>query len=419
MERVYPFPGESRFESDDPTLDGVFHICRRTLAMSGQEWITDSAWRESANWLGDASAVSVGGLHACFAETATTGKFLREAAGSQTASGLISQVISLPAGGPTGNLPDYSLYWIEALYRHYLLTGEAAWARDFYPQVRRVLDYFEPYRDGTGLIADLDVATFCDWAPVDGCGYHLGRTEGAHAFLNALYHRALASAIELARANDDSATVDRLQQRRDAIAGSYVDRLYDAQAGLIADTVRGDRRSERFSEQCNAMALAAGVLDDELARQVIERAFVQPVVELTEAQPFCTTFILQALARYGRFDAALDLIRERWGGRMLANGATSTWEEWGCNGGRSEGSEYAGYMRSQSHPWAAYPAEFLLTQLPRLTILEPGARRIRLDPVRTPFAYRLSLRLPTGRVGVDWDGRDLQLDADEPIALEG
>jgi hypothetical protein len=109
--------------------------------------------------------------------------------------------------------------------------------------------------------------------------------------------------------------------------------------------------------------------------------------------------VLQALAQLGRMDLALQLIRDRWGKRMLDHGATSTYEEWTTNGSRRSG-KFEPFMRTQSHAWSACPAEFLIRNLIGLDILVPGCSSIRLRPAITDFDYDVTFPMPQGPVRV-------------------
>ncbi|MGF1450400.1 MAG: hypothetical protein ACFB20_13415, partial [Opitutales bacterium] len=135
-----------------------------------------------------------------------------------------------------------------------------------------------------------------------------------------------------------------------------------------------------------------------------------PLPYTAECEPFFTVFVLQALDRVGRFDLALQVIRDRWGRRMLDRGATSTYEEWGFNGSW-RGGQFRGMMRTQSHAWSGAPAEFLITQLLGLRITQPGATAYTVDPKKTPFPYTATYPFPDGRsVTATWDGKELQVE---------
>ncbi|MDA1044928.1 MAG: hypothetical protein O3C57_06865, partial [Verrucomicrobia bacterium] len=158
-----------------------------------------------------------------------------------------------------------------------------------------------------------------------------------------------------------------------------------------------------------------GLCDDATAAQIVERLIDKPTISgLAEAQPFFMPIVLQALDRMGRFDLALELTRKRWGQRMAARGATSTYEEWSCNGSWRSG-EFAGFIRTQSHAWSACPASFLVSDLMGLEILEPGCTKVALAPHVTSFDYEVAFPTPRGTIRVQCRDEVISFDVPETI----
>ena len=140
-------------------------------------------------------------------------------------------------------------------------------------------------------------------------------------------------------------------------------------------------------------------------------------ITYTEAQPFFTTVVLQALEVADRFDLALDIIRSRWGNRMVARGATSTYEEWKINGSWRDG-EYRRFLRSLSHAWSAHPAEFLARNLVGFKILEPGYETVGITPRAVDFDYEISVPTPYGPIDVVKNGPSVDVSAPEAVRVE-
>ena len=100
------------------------------------------------------------------------------------------------------------------------------------------------------------------------------------------------------------------------------------------------------------------------------------------------------------FDLALELVRERWGKRMVDKGATSCFEEWSDVGSWRAGT-FRGFIRTHSHAWSACPAEFLIRNLMGLEIVEPGCQKIRLNPRKIEFDYSVQYPTPRGDIRVE------------------
>ena len=109
-------------------------------------------------------------------------------------------------------------------------------------------------------------------------------------------------------------------------------------------------------------------------------------------------YMLEALAKAGHYEEAMDIIRQFWGG-MLDMGATTFWEDfnldWTTNAGRidefvAEGKKdihgdfgdycYVGFRHSLCHGWASGPTAWLSEHVLGVEILEPGCKKVRITP---------------------------------------
>ncbi|NQT85226.1 family 78 glycoside hydrolase catalytic domain, partial [bacterium] len=408
VETAYPFEERGKFESSDARLNRVWEISRATLKLCSTEQLMDTPWREQAQWLGDVAAVTVGGVYACYGDPRLPSKFFRQAAANQFPTGLLSNVSNRCSSGWMHCIPDYSLEYVLGLWNHYLYTGEERWIHRFFPHVLKVVQNFLDQRDEHGLVNDMPCWVLIDWAHTD--------KRGECAALNALLYGALEALAKMAAMREDGHSAALAIDARRAIAASFVPRFFDAERGCFADANVDGELSEMTSEHANVAAIAFGLCDDDLAATVVRTLYEDKSIDYAEAQPFFTTFALQALDRVGRFDLALEIIDERWGKRMVDRGATSTFEEWGENGSWRDGY-FKGILRSHSHAWSACPAEFLIKNLIGLEILEPGCGKVKLAPQDVPFDYEAAYPTPLGVITVKKQGDDTQVDAPEGIEL--
>lgn len=104
------------------------------------------------------------------------------------------------------------------------------------------------------------------------------------------------------------------------------------------------------------------------------------------------------MAAAGNYEGALERIREYWGA-MLDLGATTFWEDFdmawlpaGCidepvpAGMRDLHREcgaycYKGFRHSLCHGWASGPTAWLTEYVLGVGVVEPGCRRLRIDPI--------------------------------------
>jgi hypothetical protein len=109
-------------------------------------------------------------------------------------------------------------------------------------------------------------------------------------------------------------------------------------------------------------------------------------------------YVLQARAKAGDYDGAMNVIRKYWGG-MLELGATTFWEDfdlkWMENAGRIDeitpvdkvdvhsqyGSYcYKGLRNSFCHGWASGPTAWLSEHVLGILVLEAGCRKVKIEP---------------------------------------
>lgn len=415
---TYDYEERGAFASSDPTLDGVFDICRYTIRLCSRDFLMDTPWRERNQWLGDNSAVTLPGIYACFGDTAMPEQFLHQATATPCPDGLLANnsqgydVLSNTARRHlTGEIVDYSLYWIQAIWRHYRFTGDAAMVRAVYRHVLGIVHYHWRHMDDRGLVGHFPTWTFID---------HIFKPDGPPTTpYNALWYGVLADVIAMARLMGDACTVERGQQCRQVLAANFAEVFFDADAGLFRDwpTENGPPPGAGITEHSNLTPLAFGLADDDQAASVIDHLYESADVDFLEAEPFFCHVVLRALRTVGRVDLALRLIRERWGGRMLDKGHTSVTEEWNASGSlRGQDNRYYGIFRSLSHAWSGCPAEFLVHQLTGFDPVEPGCSAVSLRPYVGDFDYAVTVPTPRGDIAVTC--RAGQIDIDAPPTID-
>jgi hypothetical protein len=407
-ESRYPFAEVGSFACEDAALSGAFRISRETIRLCSNEALMDTPWREAAQWLGDVAAVTVPGIYACYGDTALAGKFYRQSAANAHPTGMLANISNIADHHWPNAIPDYSLWWIMGLWRHYLYTGEERWVRAHYAQALRLLYAHLPHIDEHGLVADMPFWVFIDWADTD--------RRGECAAYNALLRGACIDLASMARLIGDSGAAAIAERVAAGIADSFHRRFFDPKRNCYADANVDGQLSPKTSEHANFAAMRFGLCDGKLAEGIAERLLFQRSPKATRAQPFFSVVVLEGLRRIGRTDLALRVIRERWG-RMVAVGATSCFEEWSQDGTWRSG-EFYGIYRTHSHAWSACPAEFLIAGLMGLEVLEPGCRRVRLSPWRGDIDWSARHPTPAGTITVSWKGGQLSVDAPPGVAIE-
>jgi alpha-L-rhamnosidase len=408
VEVNYPYEDRGAYRGRE-RLEQVFDICRTTLKLCSIESLMDTPYREQAQWLGDVAAVTVPGIYACFGDTALPGKFLRQSALNTKPTGLIANISNVSSNSWEHDIPDYSLWWIICLWRHYEYTGDARYVHECYPEMQRIMRVHLERIQEDGLLAPMFGWVFIDWAHVD--------VLGVSSAYNAIFAGACDAAVKLAAVKGDAWAQGVYANAATGIRSAFTEAFLDAETGLLVDAVYQGERSDRYSEQSNTAAIAFDCVDDVTSDAIIDALFGPPQVRIVEAQPFFMVVVLEALRKRGRMDLALQLIDERWGKRMVDRGRTSCTEEWYENGSWRSG-DWHGFQRTHSHAWSAAAAEFLITGLAGISILEPGCSALQIQPFSADDPYEVIYPTPKGPVRVTWDGGDAEIHAPDGVRVQ-
>lgn len=321
----------------DLQLQHIISLCENTLQACLQDGFVDCTWRESSQWLGDALPQSL----------------IMASVGDDT--GPLRQVIEMAAQGayPDGVLPgvlpgevhaytvvDYNFTWVELLHLHHCLTGDDDFTSQMWPTLVKLLDRFHQDRRTGGLITSQPGRRlFLDWAP-------LSRRE-PNAVYNLRYLLALQTAAQLAAGRGLPGNEAEVWQRRAA----------HLQAAIRAAFWRNGRwyddpEQTTFSQLAASLAVLTetaapeevNTLLDTIAARSLDLSDEPAPGKMVLASPFMHHYIFEALRRHKKFEAALEIIRRRWG-RWVEGGYPTTWENWNVD--FPDGS--------QCHAFSAHP----------------------------------------------------------------
>lgn len=333
----YPLEIKRPLITSDTRLEGVIALCENTFRACLQDGFVDCTWRESSQWLGDALPQSL-----IMASLSDDTRPLR-------------QVIEMAAQGayPDGVLPsifpgevhayavvDYNFIWVELLRLDHHLTGDEEFVKRIWPTLTKMLDRFHQDLNPAGLmISQPGRRLFLDWAP-------LSRGE-PNAVYNLHYLLALQTAVQLAEGRKlEAGEVDlwrgRAVELQAAIRAAFwqENRWYDD----IARTT--------FSQLAASLAVLTGTATSNEVEPLLEAVAARSLDledspapgKMVLASPFMHHYIFEALRRYRKFEAVLEIIRRRWG-RWVEAGYPTTWENWNVD--FPDGS--------QCHAFSAHP----------------------------------------------------------------
>jgi hypothetical protein len=386
----YPVGGRGAFESSDPMLTRIWEASRYTLQLCMQDGYTADVNREQRQWLGDAY-VETKVNYAAFGDTKLAARLLRQIAQSQRSDGII--MMFYPGDGQGGilnlfNIKDFVLLWINTFWEYYRFTGDEGLVRELYPYAVRALEWFEKRVDGRGLLSNIPLWIFGDWAPLDRRDHN--------TILNALFYNALRETAQMAALVEEEAVRHRYEELAGCIKAAINEHLWDERRGVYVDSDAGGVLSGRVSQQTNSLCLLydiaspdkrPGILAYIFNPQRLERAAAESLPEapdsthharepqasipehdekVVQASPFFMHWVNMALAHAGEYDRMVQLLRDLWGA-MIEAGATTLWETWSRSA-------------SQCHAWSTTPAYDLTTYVLGVRGVTPGFGRFVIEP---------------------------------------
>lgn len=347
--RDIPYLGS--FKSDNERLNQIWETGAYTVHLNMQEYLWDGIKRDRLVWLGDIHP-EIMAINSVFGDHEVMRKsldFARE---------------TTPIPGWMNGISSYSLWWVIAHRDLYLYHGDLEYLKEQREYLTALLQQIIS-KIGPGGRENLDGGRFLDWPTArDG--------EVIHAGLQSLMVMTMDAGKD--------------------IAGWLNDQELNNLCTETAKALNKHRPSDQNNKQAAALLALAGILPPEKA---------SPVILRDGAHNFATFYgyyMLEALAKDGKYKEAMDIISDYWGA-MLDLGATTFWENFDYEKRldaipidhlpdptrfniHSDGGDhcYIGLRGSLCHGWAAGPTAWLSAHVLGIQIVEPGARVIRIRP---------------------------------------
>jgi len=283
-------------------------------------------------------------------------------------------------------IPAFCLIWVLSLKDYYLFTADTQALKRLYPYLVRLMAGFQNFLTDRNLLYfdSQKYWNFIDWAPLD--------YEGETAALNCYYVGALRTAAELAESVGDLKNKADYIGQAEKVKSALNQYLWNKEVSLYADSIKGDKLSEVYSQHSNCLAVLFGIAEDEDAvlNNILTKKGLMPV-----ASPYFMCYFLEALFKKNQHQKAYDIIRTRWG-EMVSRGATTFWEVFEEVTRSDQGG-------SLCHAWSSAPTYHLISEYLAVKPIEPGFKKVLIAPKPVGLS-RLEGAVPTpyGKIKVSW-----------------
>ena len=348
--RDIPYLGS--FKSDNERLNDIWMTGAYTVHLNMQEYIWDGVKRDRLVWIGD--------LHP---ELMTVNTVFGYNEVIPKSLDLIRDTTPVPNW--MNGISSYSIWWLLIHKDWYLYQGNLDYLKEQKTYMTALLDHLMTKIDDNGK-ETLDGTRFLDWPSSPN-------VKGVDAGLQALMVMAMDAGHDMALAMGDKGLAERCKKASKKLKKYTPD--------------------HNQSKQGAALMALAGLMKAEKADK--------EVLSVGGAKNFSTFYgyyMLEALAKAGNYQGAMDIISEYWGA-MLDLGATTFWEDfnidWMENAARIDelvpegkvdvhssygGYCYVGFRHSFCHGWASGPTAWLSRYVLGVQVLEPGCRKVKIEP---------------------------------------
>lgn len=362
-------PLKGSFCCSDSRLNRIWETAVYTVSQNMQNYVWDGIKRDRLVWIGD--------MHP---EVMTICNAYGWVPCVERSLDLVRDETPIVAG--RGNawmnaISSYSIWWLLIQRDWYCYQGNAAYLEGQRQYVCALIDQLLGCIGADGIEC-LDGGRFLDWPSnadptAIGCG------------LQSLMIMAMEAGQQLCSIFGEEELALRCADAGALLARAAPQRLKSFLAERKDPSLPGRK-------QALALMSLAGIMPARDAAQEILRGGSHGF------STFYGFYMLQALAKAGEYQAAMDIISEYWGG-MLDLGATTFWEDfdidWMEGAGRideapAEGKTdvhrtygnycYKGYRHSLCHGWASGPATFLTQYILGVTDISDGGRKLRIEP---------------------------------------
>lgn len=344
--RDLPYVGS--FSCSDSRLDSIWLTGAYTVQLCMQEFLWDGIKRDRLVWIGDMHP-EVATINAVFGYSDVVPRSLDFACSE----------FQLPRW--LNNIPAYSLWYLIIQHDWWMHHADRALLERHRDYITQLVDQIDLTVDSVGRFR---ANVFLDWpSSADKAGVRIG--------VQALTVWSMDAAAKLCHILGDSAREDKCR--------------------AVARRISSHIATPKKLRQAAALMVIAGCMD---AGDMAERY----MHGIDGFSTFYGYYMLEALARAGRYDDALDAISRYWGG-MLDLGATTFWEDydpaWGSNANRIDeigdparknvhgdfGAYcYPGFRGSLCHGWASGPTAWLSRHVLGFEVVQPGCRALRIRP---------------------------------------
>jgi hypothetical protein len=381
----YPYPEMATFESDNPRLNEIFEMCKRTLRMCSGETYYDTPYYEQLSYGGDNRPISNISTY-----NSTDDRLLREVMRLYPQS-VNSETGLFKSAYPsrfTFDMGSWSLAWIQSLHDYYYMRGDSAYIKPFVKDMEGVLGFYERHLDKkTGLIGSVKNHNFIDWSITKGSIPRANdqREIKQSALLTLYYAHTLDCAVRLFNQLGFQEKAKHWGDISKGIKVAVYTNCWDKENQLFRDYPD----QQIFSQHTNILAILCDMITPveqvDLLNRILTFAKFDEV-----ASSYFSFFLFKAMQKTGQEDLFLNHL-DFWY-KFQDKGYTTCGE-----------TGFGSHDRSDCHAWSAHPAYFMLSSVCGIKPADVGFNKTIIEPhPGTLTSLKADMPHPKGRILVEY-----------------
>lgn len=382
----YPYPEMANFESDNPRLNEIFEMSKRTLRMCSGETYYDTPFYEQLNYGGDNRPIA-----AISTYNSTDDRLLREAfrlypQSENPETGLMHS--AYPSSQTWWDMGSWSLAWVQSLHDYYFMRGDSAFVKQFTKKTDGILRYFERHiNEQTGMIGSVNSKNFIDWSITKGS---LPRADEngemkQSALLTLYFAHTLDCTAKLYSELGLKEKAGYWQQLSDKIKPAVYLNCWDAEKQLFRDYPD----QSIYSQHTNLFAILCDIIPQPEQQKLMDKILTYNKFD-EMASSYFSFFLFKALQKTGKEDLFPNNL-DFWY-TFIDRGHTTCGE-----------TGFASHDRSDCHAWSAHPAYFMLSSVCGIKPADIGFNSVNITPHMGKIQnLKADMPHPKGRITVDY-----------------
>ena len=360
--RDIPYRGS--FKCNDERLNQIWQVGAHTVHLNMQDYLWDGIKRDRLVWMGD--------LHP---EITTVSHVFGYNDVVPKSLDLVKDTTPLPNW--MNGMYTYSIWWVINQRDWFYYHGDEEYLQSQREYLVQLLDLLLTKVDDKGF--ETSGGGFLDW-PSNA------NQPAMRAGTQALMMWAMKSGEELCNYLGEEQMAARCKE--------CYDKMVAAAPAVVEQYFKeAQHPTAPGSKQGAALMALAGIID---AKEANDK-----VLTVEGARGFSTFYgyyMLQAMAKAGDYEGAMQVIRDFWGA-MIDLGATSFWEDfhtdWIPNAAPIDALVpeskkdihgdfgaycYEGFRHSLCHGWASGPTSWLIQNVLGVEVIEPACKVVKITP---------------------------------------